>query len=42
MPQRVEIRDAADEMIRIAIEAEDQYGITILTRAIRKELEDAE
>jgi hypothetical protein len=30
-----DVRQASDELLRIALEVEDQYGVTILTRAVR-------
>ena len=35
VPEGTDIRQASDELLRIALEVEDQYGVIILTRAVR-------
>jgi len=36
VPAGVDVRQADDELIRIALGVEDQYGVTIITRAVPK------
>ena len=35
VPEGTDIRRASDELLRIALEVEDQYGVSIVTRAVR-------
>ena len=35
VPEGTDIRQASDALLRIALDVEDQYGVTILTRAVR-------
>jgi hypothetical protein len=37
IPAGTDLRKAADELIRIALAVEDQYGVTIVTRAVREQ-----
>ena len=34
VPAGTDVRQASDELLRIALEVEDQYGVTTLTRAV--------
>ncbi len=34
VPAGTDVRRASDELLRIALDAEDQYGVTILTSAV--------
>lgn len=36
VPEGTDIRQASDELLRIALEVENQYGVTIVTRAVRE------
>ena len=35
VPEGTDIRQASDALLHIALEVEDQYGVTIMTRAVR-------
>jgi hypothetical protein len=35
VPEGTDIRQASDALLRIALEVEDRYGVTIVTRAVR-------
>lgn len=35
IPAGTDVRQASDELIRIALDVEDQYGVTIITCAVR-------
>lgn len=35
VPAGTDVRQASDELLRIALDVEDQYGVTILTRAVQ-------
>jgi hypothetical protein len=35
VPAGADVRQADDELLRIALEVEDQYGVTIITRAVQ-------
>jgi hypothetical protein len=35
VPEGTDVRQASDELLRIALDVEDRYGVTILTRAVR-------
>ena len=35
VPEGTDIRQASDDLLRIALDVEDQYGVTILTRAVQ-------
>ena len=34
VPEGTDIRQASDALLHIALEVEDQYGVTIMTRAV--------
>ena len=34
VPAGIDVRHASDELLRIALEVEDQYGVTIITYAM--------
>ena len=34
VPEGTDVRQASDDLLRIALEVEDQYGVIILTRAV--------
>jgi hypothetical protein len=34
VPAGTDVRQASDELLRIALDVEDRYGVTILTRAV--------
>jgi hypothetical protein len=36
VPTGVDVRHVSDELIRMALDMEDQYGVTIVARAVRK------
>jgi hypothetical protein len=36
IPAEVDVRHVSDELIRMALDMEDQYGVTIVARAVRK------
>jgi hypothetical protein len=36
VPAEVNVRHVSDELIRMALDMEDQYGVTIVARAVRK------
>ena len=36
VPEGTDIRQASDELLRIALDVENQYGVTIVTRAVRE------
>jgi hypothetical protein len=36
VPEGTDIRQASDELLRIALEVENQYGVTLVTRAVRE------
>ena len=36
IPERTDIKQASDELLRIALEVEDQYGVTLVPRAVRE------
>jgi hypothetical protein len=35
VPDGTDVRQASDKVLRIALDVEDQYGVTLLTRAVR-------
>jgi hypothetical protein len=35
VPEDTDVGQASDELLRIALEVEDQYGVTLLTRAVQ-------
>jgi hypothetical protein len=35
VPEGIDVRQASDEILHIALGVEDQYGVTIITRAVR-------
>jgi hypothetical protein len=35
VPEGTDLRQASDELLHIALEVEEQYGVTLLTRAVR-------
>jgi hypothetical protein len=35
VPAGLDVRHVADDLIRIALDIEDQYGVTIVARAVR-------
>ena len=35
VPEGTGLRQASDDLLRIALEVEDRYGVTVLTRAVR-------
>lgn len=37
VPAGADVRQASDELIKLALEIEDQYGVTIVTRVVAKE-----
>jgi hypothetical protein len=36
VPAEIDVRHVSDELIRMALDMEDQYGVTIVARAVRK------
>jgi hypothetical protein len=36
VPEGTDLRQASDALLRIALEVENQYGVTIVTRAVRE------
>jgi uncharacterized alkaline shock family protein YloU len=32
----IDVRQASDDLLRIALDVEDQYGVTIITSAVRR------
>jgi hypothetical protein len=36
VPAEVDVRHVSDELIRVALDMEDQYGVTMVARAVRK------
>jgi hypothetical protein len=36
VPAEIDDRHVSDELIRMALDMEDQYGVTIVARAVRK------
>ena len=39
LPERCELREASDELIRMCLTIEDELGVTILTQVTRLEVE---
>jgi hypothetical protein len=39
LPERYELREASDELIRMCLTIEDELGVTILTQVTRLEVE---
>ena len=40
VPEGTDIRHASDELLRIALEVENQYGVTLVTRAVHSARRD--